>query len=247
MGWAGIRYELGQSLNTEYDQDGFLRAQPDGFGESPQVKSAEVVHPLGFGARPPATSRDARGNFKGGGGCKVRVGYDGNELHHVEFVGDQRDLALIPPIGDAGGSVQYAPGAPAPSFDKHDSEDGTKQIYIEVGDSAHLVTIGKDGNGKPIVEIVHAEGMAIQMLEGGVVIKNAAGDGYVEVNAGGITLNGNIKITGALDVGAVSFPLAKSAELLIWAANVTAAVNGLAPGAVQPLPASVATALTKGS
>jgi hypothetical protein len=224
MGWRGIRYELGQALHTFYDAAGFLRAQPDAFGESAQVKAPETVHPLGFAARPPATSKNPDGSAKGGGGCKVRVGYDGNELHHTEFVGDQRDIANLPPIGEAGGSTQYAPGAAAPSFDKHDSEDGTKQIYVEIGDSAHLVTIGKDGNGDAIVEIVHADGMALTMLKESVVLKNKAGDVYLELKAGGGTLNGNWKVTGAFDVGSTSFPMVLFPPL----ATLVAALAGLA-------------------
>jgi len=231
MNWRGIRYELGQVVHTLYDAAGFLRAQPDAFGEAPQVKAPEVIHPLGFGARPPATATNPDGKVKGGGGCKLRVGYDGNELHHVEFVGDQRDLAKIPPISDKGGSVQYAPGAAAPSFDKHDSEDGTKQIYVEIGESAHLITIGKDGNGDAIVELTHADGMALTMLKESVVLKNKTGDVYLELKADGGTLNGNWKVTGAFDIGETSFPLVKFPVLVTALGTMGAAFAALATDA----------------
>lgn len=194
MGFRGIRYELGQCLHTEYE-GGNLKAQPDGLGQDPKVKASDVLHPLGFAARPRATSTNPDGTFKGGGGCRLRIGYDGDELH-VEFVGDQRALEGMPPLA-AGDAVQYAHTANgAPSFHIIKGEDGTQQIYVEIGESAHLFVVGTDGSGVPYIEVTHADGQGILLKDHKAIIKNVAGDCYIELNDAGGVLNGNWKVKG---------------------------------------------------
>lgn len=243
-GFVGIKLELGQSIQSSYDTVGFLKAQHNGLGQNPNVGSSEVLHPLGFASRGRDPDVGPDGKALDGGGCKLLIYRDGTEIV-VEFKADQRALAGIPPLLK-GSSVQYAHTSGRPSFDMHSGDDGTKTIYVEVGDAAHVVTIGNDGNGDPIVEIVHARGMALTFLKDGAVLKNRTGSCYVELKDDGGVLNGNWKVTGAFDIGAASFPLAKSAELLAWALNVNAALNGLGVP-VAPMSPSVATALTKGS
>jgi hypothetical protein len=226
MGFRGIRYELGQCLLTEYLADGTLAAQHDGLGRAPQVKASEVLHPLGFAARPRSTDTNPDGTAKGGGGCKLRIGYDGDELQ-VEFVGDQRALAGIPPLGE-GDSVQYAHTADgAPSFHVIKGEDGTQTIYVEVGESAHVLTIGRDGNGEEVLEFTHSRGMALTFFRDKSVLKNRTGNCYAELNDSGGILNGNWKVTGAFDVGATSFPLTKHPELAAAMTAVAATMNAL--------------------
>ncbi len=208
----GIRFELGQAVLCEYDAAGTLKAQPDGAGETPQVASYDLMHPLGFASRAPAAKAGSKGKPLGGGGCRLLIGRDGTDVIS-ELKGDPRDLARIPPLPVEGGAVMYAPGSEAPSFHVISSKDGTHQIYVEQGDSSHVVTIGKDGNGDSILELVHARGMALTFLKDGAVLKNRTGNCYVELKDDGGTLNGNWKVTGAFDVGATSFPLVKAPPL----------------------------------
>lgn len=242
MSWMGVRLELGQVVLCEYDSSGFLRAQPDGAGDA-RLGSFEVLFPLGFFARAPAAKIGTDGKPLGGGGCKAYIVKDGTEFR-IELLGDQRDLAGIPPLPTEGGSVQYAPGSAHPSFDFHSGKDGTKQIYVEAGDAAHIVTIGNDGNGDPIVELVHARGMALTFLQDAAVLKNRTGSCYVELTDAGGNLNGNWKVTGAFDVGAVSFPLVKFPPLAAELTAVQTALTaiGAALTALGAIPTNVAAA-----
>lgn len=195
MGFVGIRFELGQCVLCEYDAAGTLKAQPDGAGQSPQIASYDLMHPLGFAARAPAARANANGAPLGGGGCRMLIGKDGTDVV-TELKGDPRDLAQLPPLPVEGGAVMYAPGAAVPSFHVINSKDGTHQIYVEIGDSSHVITVGKDGNGESVLSITHADGMAIEMFRNKTIIKNGAGDCYIELNESGGTLNGNWKIVG---------------------------------------------------
>lgn len=195
MAFIGIRYELGQAIGTSYDADSILKAQPDGLGPSPKLGSYEVLHPLGFSSRPRDPDTDSAGKAHDGGGCNLRIGRDGTDIK-VEFMGDARALAGIPPLNE-GSSVQYAHTADGkPSFHVIDGDDGTHQIYVEVGNSAHVITIGKDGNGESVLNITHADGMALELFKKKAIIKNAAGDCFIELNESGGTLNGNWKVVG---------------------------------------------------
>jgi hypothetical protein len=72
-----------------------------------------------------------------------------------------------------------------------------------VPSKAHVITLDTS-SGNEAITIVHGEGMAITMAAGGkhsVVIKNKAGDAFVEVNDSGGTLNGNWKVVGSMDIG----------------------------------------------
>lgn len=67
---------------------------------------------------------------------------------------------------------------------------------------AHTIEIL--GGDTPSIALIHGEGMAITAVAGGknsIVMKNKAGDSYVEVNDDGIVLNGNVQVTGSMVVG----------------------------------------------
>lgn len=194
MPFIGLTFELGACVLTEYDPDGFLNAQPDGLGGDPRVAPYELHHPFGFASRPRDPETGPNGEIIEGQACNLLIGTDGNETH-VWLAADPRFTGLLPPI-KPGGSVQYAAGGPGPSFDMHDGEDGTKTIYVEIGDSAHVVTIGRDGNGDPLLSLIHSDGMAVILHNGKAIIKNSGGDCYIEIGDGGGVLNGNWRVTG---------------------------------------------------
>lgn len=194
MSYLGLCFELGQAIHCEYDPDGILKAQPDGAGES-QLGSFEVLGPLGLVARAPSASADSTGKPLGGGGCKALIIKDGTD-YRVLLLGDQRDLVKIPPLPAEGGAALVAPGCQVPSFHVVSSKDGTHQIYVEIGDSSHVVNIGRDGNGESVLSLTHADGMAVEMFRKSLRIKNASGDAFIELNDEGGTLNGNWKLAG---------------------------------------------------
>lgn len=199
MGFVGIVFDLGACVATELNDDGFLVAQPDGAGEDPRVNSYEVQHTFGFASRPQDPELDADGHIVEGQVCNLLIGSTGNE--NYSWLGsDPRATALMPPLAK-GSSVQYALRKDKKrSFTVIDGETGTVTTYIEAGATAHVITVGVDGNGKELIGFAHARGLSFSMLEKTITLKNAAGDVYLEMNDSGHILNGNAKVVGTLEV-----------------------------------------------
>lgn len=185
-----IRISLGKALLTVRDENGFLGVQRDPLAlKSVDGQSApyELLHTFGFASRPLDPTN--------GKGCSLFFGLDGSE-GFAWLANDPRLAGIIPPI-PKGGSVQYASDG---SFASFDSETHTWSVYVPyTSGKAHSITAGLDGNDKPLLEVVHGDGMAVTMLERSLVLRNAAGDAYIEINDGGIVINGNVKINGALE------------------------------------------------
>ncbi len=195
MGWAGVRIELGQAVFSSYDSAGALRVQHDGLGASPQVGSSEVLSPLGLISRAPAAAVGPDGKPLDGGGCKVFVVYDGTE-YRIIYLGDHRDIANLPPLPEEGGTALVAPGCPVPSFHVINSKDGSHQIYVEIDNSSHIINVGRDANGEPVLSLTHADGMAIEMFRESLRIKNKTGSVFAEFAPEKGTLSGNWKVVG---------------------------------------------------
>jgi hypothetical protein len=91
---------------------------------------------------------------------------------------------------------------------------------------AHAVTI--DGTaGNESIAIVHGDGMAVLVSHGAVVIKNAAGDAYVEVNATQVVINGNTVINGGATIGSPTGakPAAVATPLLAYLDGLEQAIG----------------------
>lgn len=218
-----LRWDAGTAMGSEYS-GGFLTVQPDFYGDKAGGEGGIVQHPYGFLGRPADPDGD--------GSCQVLHAYEGDQLHAIPTQ-DARALAKLPALSK-GGSVQYGSDGGFASFDP---DTHTHTLYIPTDfdasgtpTKAHLFQIGKDTTGKRCITILHADGPAITVLEGGkksIVIKNAASDAYVEVNDDGITLNGKTTIKGGLTAneGAAVVPVARAAEVSAWAAQVLTTVN----------------------
>ncbi len=252
----GMRWATGACVYSEVQSDGWLGVQVGLFGDEKAGAPPFVsLHPYGFTSWPmDPDDADA---------CQALIGYEGDQGYALPL-GDGRVQPKLPPK-KSGGSAQYGSDG---SFCLLDPETNTWTVYQPVDfDSqgtptkAHLFQIGKDTNGKRCITLLHADGPALSILEGGkrsVVIKNAASDAFVEVNDDGIVLNGKVSIKGGLKAleGTGVTPLARAAELTAWAALVQTAltqlaayVNGLAPGSVvvpAPLAPSVASTTLAG-
>lgn len=181
--------QLGVALLTVRDENGFYGVQHDPFGgEGAGAPPDEIQHSYGFIGRPLDADK--------GRGCAVWYEFSGKE--GLAFLGhDPRTAEKIPPI-KKGGSAQYASDG---SFTVFDPETHTRTTYVPYAQGkAHLETVGLDGNGTPIVEYVHGEGMALTMLGRTLVIKNADGSSYIQLDDNGCILNANLKVTGAVEV-----------------------------------------------
>ena len=134
-----------------------------------------------------------------------------------------------------------------------DADTDTYTVYVPVEFSgttptkACMVQVGNDANGDIVVSIMHSDGMALTMIDRNVVLKNADGDCYIELNDDGGILNGNWKVTGAFDIGEVSLPLVMYEPTFIaWVLAVQTALNALGMPVSPPLTPTCATTMVKG-
>ena len=241
-------WDLSVSMLSVVDDDGFMGVQPEVYGDSPSMVPFELHHSFGFVARPRDPDVDANSTVEPGGACTILTATEGDKSY-AWLAGDPRYVGIIPEI-KKGGSCQY--GATG-TLGNIDGEDGTWTKYVPyewnasgVATKSHAIQIGVDANGDPLVSIVHGDGMAITLMTNELAMRNAAGDVRVELKSDGLYLIGNIKIIGALlsGEGAVGYPMAVwNTAFTAWVAQVTAAINLLAPSSITP----PLTALTGGT
>jgi phage baseplate assembly protein gpV len=196
-----VRLELSTCQLTGIDENGFLAAQIDALGSGGDDESGatpdQLSHAFGFVSRP----KDP----EGGVGCTLFHCQAGSSERHCWLGDDPRYVAKYPPP-KKGGSCQYgADGV----FSNIDPETHTWTLYVPYADGkAHLITAGKDGNGDPIVELVHGDGMALTFFKSSATLKNNAGDAYLELNNSGIVINGNLKVRGAVEINGLTITAA---------------------------------------
>lgn len=221
----------------------------DGDDQGEGNDQADLFGPLGEIGRPKPPSTD------GSHAEKVSVKLHNDDDDTVFGFRDLRLNKLFPNPKEASiGRVHYGGGFwvfEESSANSGDQKASVFTLYIPYQFSGGTPAKAHAFVFDPVqgtVALVQGDGVALTLGPTGAVLKNKAGDAYLELNDNGVVLNGNVKVNGAVSLGDVTanFPLAKSAELITWAGLVNAALNGLgAP--VAPLSASVATLLTKGS
>lgn len=213
-----MRLYLGSALLTVRDENGFYGVQhsPMG-GAEPGVKPDELVHTFGFASRPL--------DPEDGKGCSLFYFDDGPE-GFAWLAHDPRLADKIPPL-QKGGSVQYAADG---SFASFDPETHTWTLYVPYADGkAHLVTVGKDGNDTPIIELASGEGPSITILDKVITTKNASGSAYSFLDDDGHNFVGPFKAAGGADLGGpTSVPLTKHPALAAGIAALNTALVSLA-------------------
>lgn len=152
------------------------------------------------------------------GAVALRV-FDGSEGFCVVF-DDRRVQALLARLSK-GASRQYDSLG---NFFVIDPE--AKKIRVKAIDPSYTI------------ELEDAAGNTVKLSPSGIELTHSV---QVTVNAPSVQLSGLGVQAGG------SFPLVKAAEFMVWAANVTSVINGLAPGSVVPPVASIVTTITKGS
>lgn len=250
-----ISLDFSVAVLTEYDGDGFLGVQIDAFTEKGKgLPSYEAVHPFGFMSRPrdPVVDDDGEPSL---GATTLRI--IGGNVEHGMVLGDPRMTGKLPRL-KKGGSVMYCDtGKPTPPFFIFDGDTGGAQLYIPYAATAMTIAIDVQTEGAESIQVVHGAGMGFSMTAGGdndCILHNKAGDAFINVNDKGITLNGNTQVIGAVQLGAQATPLdpppvavalapalqAYSIAMAAFLAQVAAAVNGLAPGAISSPPPTIA-------
>jgi len=183
-GFVGLTWDLSAVMLTDFDEHGFLRAQPLGYGgKDAQVEACEIHHPFGFVSRPNDPDLDDDGNVKPGAACTVFYAVDGNSKH-AQLSHDPRSVNKYPRL-KKGGSCQYGGNG---SFASFDGETSTWTLYVPfefdsagTPTKAHLVTVGRDGNNKPLLELAHGNGQAITMLDESLVMSGKGGSTFIEL------------------------------------------------------------------
>ncbi len=263
-----FEFDVGLGLFSEFDADGFLgiQVQRNG-GPASSCPPIELMQPFGFGSRPLDPDLDADGNPVAG--CAVLYATEGDKLH--AWLGPDPRLVKKQPQGKKGSSWMYSATG---SLIMLDGEKGTFQVYIPYSNGSKTATIAYDltTEGAESLQLIHGDGMALTMTAGGknpVIVKNKAGDAYVEINDDAIVLNGNCKVNGGIVLGdpVSALPVALAPALEAWAAQVTTALTAikvamnvpatgaaasavaLNPGipSVSPLPPTVAATKTSAS
>lgn len=222
-------FQLGVATSCAYGDGGFLGVHTDLFGKTaPGGSGRDVLGVFGVVGRP----LDAEGDK----GALTLFGDEGAE--GFAWVGyDCRDAEKWPPLSS--GSVALVNSRGAYQLLDYETETSTLYVPIEEGAKAHMIQVGNDSNGKAVVDIRHADGMAVIMLENSLTIKNAAGDAYIELNDSGIVLNGNTKAVGGIDIGGgTALPLVLGPPLVSYlqALNVMLTTLGALIDAKMPPP-----------
>jgi hypothetical protein len=219
-----IRWELTQAITSGYDDFGFVGIQPAAFGTKDGADSGmgayQQIMPHGYFARPLDKTAD-------GNAAWVLAGVEGGK-GYVLTLQDPRSAANLPPHSK--GSCGLCNDDGTFFLLDHDAQTATLYVKLDGGTKAHAIQVGYDSSSTPklCLNLIHANGMAILMSDETVVIKNAAGDAYIELNADGIVQNGNTKLVGGLDVGGSGAqPMINLTLFEAWWAGVVAAVTAV--------------------
>lgn len=226
-----MQFDYDVALVSAKLDDNWYGLQLKGFsapGES--IGWYDFQQTFGFASRPLDATISPDDSVEGCLVFKVDAGRKGG----MAWLGsDPRLVNKCPPMS-RGSSAQWN-ARQAFSLLDYDSNTHTTYVPVEFDGSgtptkAHLIQVGVDANGKKVIDMRHCDGMAIVMLENSVVIKNAAGDAYLELNADGVVLNGNTKVVGGLDVGGSGAqPLVNGTAFNIALATMAAALSNLTP------------------
>jgi len=253
-----------QSGAVQFDLEGL------GFDDDPtsarsEVKPAqEVFGPLGSYGRPlePASSgQDQFAEYLAARTSDGLVAFGFRDRRILEMMakgasGDVPKVGQLMTGGYGGAFLSF-------EYEADELRDQTT-LYVPyerdgsgVPTKAHMLSIGVDANGTPLLAVISGEGPRLTLLGTEAVLSNADGSARLEVNGSGVTAVGPFKAPQGADLGgAASVPVALAPAIVAWAGlvttwqlQVTGAVNGLAPGSITapttPL-ASPAATVTKG-
>jgi hypothetical protein len=210
------------------NEAGFIGYQIDQYGDEQGVEAGTVVQPFGFLSRPLDPSDE--------GSCEALYFYRGNELFVLPGQ-DRRAIALVP-ILKKGASVQHNALGGFAHFE-NDGTNSTWTCYVPVEFNAAgtptktcLVQVGKSAAGKVMILLQHPNGQRLEVSEddgNAVKITNSLGTAWLQVDDSGVSINGNVKISGNVGSGTLAYA---------WMTAVAAALSTLgAP--VGPAPISL--------
>lgn len=208
MGAGYLEWDIGVAVFSEYNKDSFPTVQINAYGEQQSgVPPYEQHSPHGMISRPHDPETDGAGTPIIG--CTVLYALDGGQ-GHAWVQSDPRIIPLLPQI-EKGGYCSYGGLLKNPSFHNVDGLTGSQTIYVpykienDVASKCMTIEINVDTDGEESISIIHGSGAALTIVEdsGSVssILKNAAGDAYLEVNDQGVVINGPLTLNGSLNAG----------------------------------------------
>ena len=140
---------------------------------------------------------------------------------------DPRFYSKIPPLSQ-GSSCHYNS---AGAFIVLDSDKQTAIQYQPYKDGtttkAHKITIGKAGDGTPLVEIKDGDGQYLQ-FQNKVTVLRGAGNASIALDGGKCNLNGTTSVAGSLTVALGTEPVALAPEILGILSALDVCLNAIA-------------------
>jgi hypothetical protein len=198
---------------------------PDGDTPGEQIPAVEAYGALGIVARP-------RQPEKIGGRDYAAEGYGGRTPNGmVPFA--YRDLRLNRrfPNPKPGSIALVGYGGGFLSFDDADGDTSLGTLYVPYArngsgavSKAHMISIGKDGNGTPFVGIISGEGPRVTLLGNQVVVASKDGSNRLEVTDDGVNAVGPFKAASGADLGG---PTSREVVMFLELSNYVTQVNTL--------------------
>lgn len=222
---GALSWDIGLAMLSEYDRDGFLGIQVDGYGEEQAGLASYEAHGLlGTLGRPMDPDVGPDGQPIEGMSCQVMYAHEGSKAHAF-CLNDPRTLSKLPELLK-GEKVDFAPNTIAQFIRYH--ADGTISMYTTDDGTVDGKTIMRSVDPNPLT------GGIVDFCPWGKAVLNSTG--YHLATAGGATLDG----------GGMSFPGLPSALSSYWslgaaAIDLTASVVCLGPEPETQLPVMLAT------
>lgn len=179
---------------------GYNDASDDEVGEGAVEQEAFGTLGLVFRPRRPDGDLHAEAIATRNGDGLIPFAWRDLRLNKVYSAPKEGSIALV----GYGGGFHSIEDTEADSGDRKASTHVIYAPYEYAGDApkkAHVITLSAEP-GNESIAMVHGDGPAVMLTKDGAVIKNAAGDAFIELNAAGITLSGNVTVTGFMVVGA---------------------------------------------
>jgi hypothetical protein len=219
-------FELATAIALAYDENGMLGVQTDAHGENVAGHGRYHVGSFGLIGRPlPAN---------GSGGAITLISDEGKE--GFAWVGfDARDLTKAPPLTDGSVALYNSAG----QFLGLDYKEETGTWYVPVGSGAHVLTIGKTGSGKKIIDLLHVNGSHFTLGEDDTVWRGN-GNAYLQIKGDNITANGTFKSGSGDFGGGAGLPVTNAVAL---AAAVSAMASAAAMTGGSPVTGAALAAL----
>jgi hypothetical protein len=225
MKFQGYGLRFGQISYVATDEKSWYGVHFYGFSPDSSLPQVEFQPNFGFAARPVDATN--------GTGCNGFYSLDGE----FAWLGhDARFTDKCPPLTPGSAAMWNSDG----SYQVLDAEAQTSTQYVKVGDSAHMITVGKTGSGKTVIDILSASGARFTLGDEDTLWR-CQGNAFIRMKGDNITANGTFKGGSADFGGGAGLPVVNATAL---ATAVTATIAAFSGGGAPATQAQVAAMLT---